>query len=83
MALGIIALVDAALNHGHGSGTTQIRHLSPAARPEYWSRLRTWLAFPPNAASDDHTHGAIEMCYVRSGELEPVVNGRATPSGRH
>jgi len=31
--------------------------------------------FPPNADSGDHTHGAIEMFYVLSGELEHVVNG--------
>jgi len=33
------------------------------------------LTFPPNADSGDHTHGAIEMFYVLSGELEHVVNG--------
>ena len=39
-------------------------------------------AFVPNAASGDHTHGAIEMLYVLSGELEHVVNGRVARSGR-
>ena len=33
------------------------------------------LTFPPNQDSGDHTHGAIEMFYVVSGELEHVVNG--------
>jgi len=33
------------------------------------------LAFPPNADSGEHAHGAIEMFYVVSGELEHVVNG--------
>jgi quercetin dioxygenase-like cupin family protein len=33
------------------------------------------LTFPPNQDSGDHTHGAIEMFYVLSGELDHVVNG--------
>jgi quercetin dioxygenase-like cupin family protein len=35
------------------------------------------LTFPPNADSGDHAHGAIEMFYVVSGELEHVVNGKS------
>jgi len=35
------------------------------------------LTFPPNSDSGDHTHGAIEMFYVLSGELEHVVNGKS------
>ena len=35
------------------------------------------LTLPPNADSGDHTHGAIEMFYVLSGELEHVVNGQS------
>lgn len=35
------------------------------------------LTFQPNADSGDHTHGAIEMFYVLSGELEHVVNGKS------
>jgi quercetin dioxygenase-like cupin family protein len=35
------------------------------------------LTFPANSDSGDHTHGAIEMFYVVSGELEHVVNGRS------
>jgi len=35
------------------------------------------LTFPPNADSGDHTHGAIEMFYVLSGELEHIVNGKS------
>ena len=33
------------------------------------------MIFPPNQDSGDHQHGAIEMFYVVSGELEHVVNG--------
>ena len=33
------------------------------------------LTFPPNSDSGDHQHGAIEIFYVLSGELEHVVNG--------
>jgi quercetin dioxygenase-like cupin family protein len=33
------------------------------------------MVFPPNLDSGEHTHGAIEMFYVISGELEHVVNG--------
>jgi quercetin dioxygenase-like cupin family protein len=33
------------------------------------------LTFPANSDSGEHTHGAIEMFYVLSGELEHVVNG--------
>src|SRR5688572_13154911 len=33
------------------------------------------MMFPPNQDSGDHTHGAIEMFYVVSGELDYVVNG--------
>jgi quercetin dioxygenase-like cupin family protein len=35
------------------------------------------LTFPPNLDSGDHAHGAIEMFYVISGELEHVVNGKS------
>jgi quercetin dioxygenase-like cupin family protein len=35
------------------------------------------LTFLPNADSGEHTHGAIEMFYVVSGELEHVVNGKS------
>jgi quercetin dioxygenase-like cupin family protein len=33
------------------------------------------MLFPPNQDSGDHQHGAIEMFYVVSGELDHVVNG--------
>jgi len=33
------------------------------------------MIFPPNSDSGDHQHGAIEMFYVVSGELDHVVNG--------
>src|SRR5206468_4782739 len=33
------------------------------------------MTFPPNTDSGDHQHGAIEMFYVVSGELNHVVNG--------
>ena len=35
------------------------------------------MTFPPNLDSGDHTHGAIEIFYVLSGELEHVVNGQS------
>jgi quercetin dioxygenase-like cupin family protein len=35
------------------------------------------LTFPANSDSGDHAHGAIEMFYVVSGELEHVVNGKS------
>jgi quercetin dioxygenase-like cupin family protein len=35
------------------------------------------ITFPPNSDSGDHQHGAIEMFYVVSGELEHVVNGQS------
>ena len=35
------------------------------------------LTFPPNSDSGEHAHGAIEMFYVVSGELEHVVNGKS------
>lgn len=35
------------------------------------------LTFVPNTDSGEHTHGAIEMFYVLSGELEHVVNGKS------
>jgi quercetin dioxygenase-like cupin family protein len=35
------------------------------------------ITFPPNLDSGEHTHGAIEMFYVLSGELEHVVNGKS------
>ena len=34
------------------------------------------ITFPPNADSGDHAHGAIEILYVLSGELEHFVNGK-------
>jgi quercetin dioxygenase-like cupin family protein len=35
------------------------------------------MTFPPNLDSGEHQHGAIEMFYVLSGELEHVVNGQS------
>ena len=35
------------------------------------------MVFPPNQDSAEHTHGAIEMFYVISGEYTHVVNGQA------
>lgn len=35
------------------------------------------MIFPPNQDSGDHQHGAKEMFYVVTGELEHVVNGRS------
>src|SRR5215216_260624 len=35
------------------------------------------LTFPPNVDSGDHAHGAIEMFYVLSGQLEHIVNGKS------
>jgi quercetin dioxygenase-like cupin family protein len=35
------------------------------------------MTFPPNIDSGEHSHGAIEMFYVLSGELEHVVNGKS------
>lgn len=34
------------------------------------------ITFPPNSDSGDHQHGAIEILYVVSGELEHSVNGK-------
>jgi quercetin dioxygenase-like cupin family protein len=33
------------------------------------------ITFPPNSDSGEHSHGAIEIFYIESGELEHVVNG--------
>jgi quercetin dioxygenase-like cupin family protein len=35
------------------------------------------MVFPANTDSGEHQHGAIEMFYVISGELEHVVNGKS------
>ena len=35
------------------------------------------MIFPANSDSGDHKHGALEMFYVVSGELEHVVNGKS------
>ena len=35
------------------------------------------ITFPPNSDSGDHKHGAIEMFYIVSGELDHVVNGKS------
>src|SRR5437899_1455414 len=35
------------------------------------------ITFPANLDSGEHTHDAIEMFYIVSGELEHVVNGRS------
>jgi quercetin dioxygenase-like cupin family protein len=35
------------------------------------------MIFQPNQDSGDHQHGAIEIFYVVSGELEHVVNGKS------
>jgi quercetin dioxygenase-like cupin family protein len=35
------------------------------------------MVFPPNTESAEHTHGAIEMFYVVSGEYTHIVNGQA------
>ncbi len=36
------------------------------------------MTFPPNVNSGEHQHGAVEIFYVVSGELEHVVNGKST-----
>lgn len=36
------------------------------------------LTFPPNQDSGEHVHGATEILYVLSGELEHTVNGETT-----
>lgn len=35
------------------------------------------ITFPPNQDSGDHQHGAIELFYIVSGELEHIVNGKS------
>jgi quercetin dioxygenase-like cupin family protein len=35
------------------------------------------MVFPANTDSGDHKHGATEMFYVVTGELEHVVNGKS------
>lgn len=35
------------------------------------------MIFPPNQDSGEHAHGAVEIFYVLSGELEHVVNGKS------
>ena len=35
------------------------------------------MVFQPNSDSGDHKHGATEMFYVVSGELDHVVNGKS------
>ena len=35
------------------------------------------IVFPPNSDSGDHKHGATEMFYVVSGELQHIVNGKS------
>jgi quercetin dioxygenase-like cupin family protein len=35
------------------------------------------ITFPPNSDSGDHQHGAIEVFYILSGELDHVVNGKS------
>ncbi len=36
------------------------------------------MTFGPNLDSGEHVHGATEIFYVLSGELEHVVNGKST-----
>jgi quercetin dioxygenase-like cupin family protein len=35
------------------------------------------ITFPPNSDSGEHVHGAIEIFYVITGELEHIVNGQS------
>jgi quercetin dioxygenase-like cupin family protein len=35
------------------------------------------IIFPANSDSGDHKHGATEMFYIVTGELEHVVNGKS------
>jgi len=35
------------------------------------------ITFPPNSDSQDHKHGATEMFYIVSGQLEHIVNGKS------
>ena len=35
------------------------------------------ITFPPNSDSGEHVHGATEIFYVLSGELEHIVNGQS------
>jgi quercetin dioxygenase-like cupin family protein len=35
------------------------------------------ITFPPNSDSGEHKHGATEMFYIVSGELDHIVNGKS------
>src|SRR5258705_8339762 len=35
------------------------------------------IIFPANSDSGDHKHGATEMFYIVTGELEHIVNGKS------
>ena len=84
--LGVAALVFCALNVASAQAAKAPTYKSPGG-----TTLRVLLddtnvgpeatvgelVFIPNADSGDHTHGAIEMFYVLSGELEHVVNGKS------
>ena len=35
------------------------------------------ITFPANSDSGDHKHGATEMFYIVTGELEHIVNGKS------
>src|SRR5438876_294803 len=39
------------------------------------------ITFAPGSDSGDHVHGATEIFYVLSGELEHVVNGKSVTLG--
>ena len=87
----LIAIVAAALVAGAGSATAQDTRLPATYTSPTGSVLKLLLGqsnvgpevsvgeltFPHNTDSGDHKHGAIEMFYVVSGELEHVVNGKS------
>ena len=58
------------------SGGTQLRLLLDAASLGGTEVELGEITFPPGTNTEEHVHGAVEIFYVLSGELEHEVNGK-------
>ena len=59
------------------NGTTELKVLLDASNLGGTELDLGEMTFAPNLDSGEHVHGATEIFYVLSGELEHVVNGKS------
>jgi quercetin dioxygenase-like cupin family protein len=70
--------VTSATKYVSPNGATELKVLLDASNLSGTELDLGEMTFAPNLDSGEHVHGATEIFYVLSGELEHVVNGKST-----